>query len=345
MPPKHLLEHTLAIPNKGLSMTRNNVLKTPAVDPLNRPIETRSIPLTQRIPNQSLLPKSIPPRILQRAKNPRRPPGRRIDTRLRILFPSRQVEEQVGLDERLRRLVEKDQFLVRMRVDEFVLELLVKLASYFHFRLVLGSEDRGDRDVGDGFVGFGLLGSLFGQSFGCDDVCGGESGGPGGEEDVVFMREKAGGSYRQALTSAFFPELLSMNCLMAGMVPVMVLATASIPASRDPSRPAFWFVMSMALLFGFITAYPMNWWLVSRHMKHGMMTVRSPDESENGEADEGMQGNHPLSGHAGSGPQNIKPPMGGDMKSVSNGVLTGMTILSCMVFGLGLAIAHIFGGL
>ncbi|MBW4055613.1 MAG: DUF4396 domain-containing protein [Proteobacteria bacterium] len=162
---------------------------------------------------------------------------------------------------------------------------------------------------------------------------------------ALFMREKAGGSYRQALTSAFFPELLSMNCLMAGMVPVMVLATASIPASRDPSRPAFWFVMSMALLFGFITAYPMNWWLVSRHMKHGMMTVRSPDESENGEADEGMQGNHPLSGHAGSGPQNIKPPMGGDMKSVSNGVLTGMTILSCMVFGLGLAIAHIFGGL
>jgi Domain of unknown function (DUF4396) len=162
---------------------------------------------------------------------------------------------------------------------------------------------------------------------------------------ALFMREKAGGSYRQALSSAFFPELLSMNCLMAGMVPVMVLATAGIPAGRDPSGPAFWFIMSMALLVGFITAYPMNWWLVSRHMKHGMMTVRSPNEPVNGEADEGMQGNHPLSGHEGSGPRIIKPPMKGDMKSVSNGVLNGMTILSCVVFGVGLAIAHVFGGL
>src|SRR6476646_8195953 len=32
--------------------------------------------------------------------------------------------------------------------------------------------------------------------------------------------------------------------------------------------------MSMALLVGFIIAYPMNWWLVANHLKHGMMTVR-----------------------------------------------------------------------
>lgn len=32
--------------------------------------------------------------------------------------------------------------------------------------------------------------------------------------------------------------------------------------------------MSMRLLAGFIVAYPMNWWLVTYHLKHGMMTVR-----------------------------------------------------------------------
>jgi len=32
--------------------------------------------------------------------------------------------------------------------------------------------------------------------------------------------------------------------------------------------------MSMALLVGFVIAYPMNWWLVANHLKHGMMTVR-----------------------------------------------------------------------
>ena len=32
----------------------------------------------------------------------------------------------------------------------------------------------------------------------------------------LFMRGMAGGSYMRALSKAFFPELLSMNCLMAG---------------------------------------------------------------------------------------------------------------------------------
>jgi hypothetical protein len=32
--------------------------------------------------------------------------------------------------------------------------------------------------------------------------------------------------------------------------------------------------MSIGLLVGFMTAYPMNWWLVTYHLKHGMMTVR-----------------------------------------------------------------------
>jgi hypothetical protein len=30
--------------------------------------------------------------------------------------------------------------------------------------------------------------------------------------------------------------------------------------------------MSMGLLVGFVIAYPMNWWLVANHLKHGMMT-------------------------------------------------------------------------
>jgi hypothetical protein len=40
-------------------------------------------------------------------------------------------------------------------------------------------------------------------------------------------------------------------------------------------RPQFWFIMSMALIVGFVCAYPINWWLVANHLKHGMMTVRA----------------------------------------------------------------------
>ena len=46
-----------------------------------------------------------------------------------------------------------------------------------------------------------------------------------------------------------------------------------------PTRPEFWFSMSMALIVGFVCAYPINWWLVANHMKRGMLTVRPESES------------------------------------------------------------------
>jgi len=161
----------------------------------------------------------------------------------------------------------------------------------------------------------------------------------------LFMRGMAGVSYTRALSSTFFPELLSMNCLMAGMVPAMTLAMKSVPASHKPSEPAFWFIMSMALLVGFITAYPMNWWLVSRHMKHGMMTVRPSHEPVSSGSDEGMHDDLELSEQTGGVQRASKPPMDGDAKAVSNSVLTWMTMFSFAIFGFGLSVAVIFGGL
>jgi len=75
----------------------------------------------------------------------------------------------------------------------------------------------------------------------------------------LFMRGMVGGSYSRSLSSTFSPELLSMNLLMSGMVPVMSLAMRNIAGSHDPSMAAFWFRMSIALLAGFAIAYPMNW--------------------------------------------------------------------------------------
>ena len=91
---------------------------------------------------------------------------------------------------------------------------------------------------------------------------------------ALFMRDMAGGSYLRALSSTFISELLSMNLLMAGMVPTVMALKSRIAPAADPTTPYFWFVMSMGLLVGFIFAYPMNWWLVAYHLKHGMMTVR-----------------------------------------------------------------------
>jgi Domain of unknown function (DUF4396) len=90
------------------------------------------------------------------------------------------------------------------------------------------------------------------------------------------MREMAGGSYRRSLRLTFFPEFVSMNLLMAGMVLTMRLLRPLLPGAGDPSALPFWFVVSMALLSGFVLAYPVNWWLVARGLKHGMITVRAP---------------------------------------------------------------------
>jgi len=91
---------------------------------------------------------------------------------------------------------------------------------------------------------------------------------------ALFMREMAGGSYSRSLIGTFIPELLSMNLLMAGMVPTVMALRMLIASGTDPLTPAFWFVMSIGLLVGFVIAYPMNRWLVAYHLKHGMMTVR-----------------------------------------------------------------------
>lgn len=161
---------------------------------------------------------------------------------------------------------------------------------------------------------------------------------------AFFMQDEAGGSYARALSNTVLPELLSMNWLMAGMVPTMIMAKSYVPASSDPSRPAFWFVMSLALLVGFVTAYPMNWWLVSNHMKHGMMTVRATEQPAINRAHENRQAyssanrddehSQPRSEHA----------MHGDVEKVSRSKLVWMTVLSFVVFALGLAVAATFGG-
>ncbi|HEX7198490.1 MAG TPA: DUF4396 domain-containing protein, partial [Dongiaceae bacterium] len=90
---------------------------------------------------------------------------------------------------------------------------------------------------------------------------------------ALFMRDMVGGSYGKALAATFYAELVSMNGVMAGMVLVSMPWRASLGMS-PPSSAAFWFVMSIGLTLGFAVAYPINWWLVARGLKHGMMTIR-----------------------------------------------------------------------
>ena len=93
---------------------------------------------------------------------------------------------------------------------------------------------------------------------------------------ALFMKNMMGGSYLGALRSSFIPEWLSMNAMMAGMFPVMVtFMMGRDMRAMDPREPLYWSVMSLAIGVGFLTAYPANWWLVSKGLKHGLMSIES----------------------------------------------------------------------
>lgn len=142
------------------------------------------------------------------------------------------------------------------------------------------------------------------------------------------MREMAGGDYLRSLRQTFLPEFLSMNLLMAGMVVTKRFLMPFIDGSADPLAPGFWFVMSMALIVGFILAFPINWWLVANGLKHGMITVRPAGQSKP-LLRERLSAGKPESGHG----EHAGTP------GASIAAKAGMAILSIAVLIAGFALA------
>jgi hypothetical protein len=150
---------------------------------------------------------------------------------------------------------------------------------------------------------------------------------------ALFMRDMFG-SYARSLKGTFSSELLSMNSLMGGMLPVASIAFARVPASHDPSQPLFWFRMSLALMFGALIAFPMNWWLVAHHLKHGMMTVRPKGKAYDmaGMKDTpGMEQKMQMARASGSAIHSPSPPV------------WVMALVSFLVLAIGAAIALKYG--
>ncbi len=92
---------------------------------------------------------------------------------------------------------------------------------------------------------------------------------------ALFMRDMLGGSYLGAVKRTILPEWLSMNAVMAGMIPVMVILMTHNVSAMEPTSIRFWGTMSLASLVGLAAAYPVNWWLVATDLKHGMGTVHA----------------------------------------------------------------------
>lgn len=90
---------------------------------------------------------------------------------------------------------------------------------------------------------------------------------------ALMMIDMFRGDYFLAVRKTFFAETVSMNMVMVGMIPVMVILMYALPEGDNPYKLNFWFIMGMATIAGGLTAYPINNWLVKRNLKHGCMTI------------------------------------------------------------------------
>src|SRR5262249_16873442 len=130
--------------------------------------------------------------------------------------------------------------------------------------------------------------------------------------------------------------LLSMNFLMTGMLPTVMTLRGYEVSAGDPMTPNFWFVMSMGLLVGFVISYPINWWLVANHLKHGMMTVRPASaDADDRPAQAGM------SGMSHAGPDMSHMSMSMDAATAPWPPVPVMALLSLFALAAGVAIAFL----
>lgn len=156
---------------------------------------------------------------------------------------------------------------------------------------------------------------------------------------ALFARNMLGGSYVQAVRATFIPEWLSMNAVMAAMIPTMVILMSRDMASMHVNSPRFWGVMSLASLVAFVVAYPINLWLVGMRLKHGMGTERvlgnggHSVEAENSALAAPAQGRGPT---AGMTEMALAP-------KVTSAQIVAMTVLTTLALAAGIILATIWG--
>ncbi len=134
---------------------------------------------------------------------------------------------------------------------------------------------------------------------------------------ALMMRSMYDNDYIKAVRKTFFAETVSMNMVMVGMVPVMVILMHHWQYGDDPFHPLFWFIMGLATIAGGITAYPINAWLVKNKLKHGCMTLPEKGDSaplnheqmqHQHQSESGMEHSHHH--HSGSGMDHQDHQMG-----------------------------------
>ncbi len=72
------------------------------------------------------------------------------------------------------------------------------------------------------------------------------------------------------IRAAIKADTVSLIAFEFGMFAFMAVAREVIFPELKPSDPVYWFMMQIAMIVGFTTTYPANWWLIKKGLKEGM---------------------------------------------------------------------------
>ena len=85
---------------------------------------------------------------------------------------------------------------------------------------------------------------------------------------IVPMKNLAPG---KGIIEAIKADTLSLTAWQVGMYGWMAIATFLIFGhDLEKTSPVFWFMMQIAMFAGFVTSYPVNWWLLEQGIKEKM---------------------------------------------------------------------------
>lgn len=75
----------------------------------------------------------------------------------------------------------------------------------------------------------------------------------------------------EGIKAALRADTVSLVSFEIGMFAWMALSSqVFFRHNLEPTQPAYWFNMQIAMLVGFVTAYPANWWLMKKGLKEAM---------------------------------------------------------------------------
>ncbi len=87
---------------------------------------------------------------------------------------------------------------------------------------------------------------------------------------AIYPMNKEDG-IKSALKAAIKADTLSLIAFEIGMFGWMALVHFVIfTTPPEPTTSVYWFMMQIAMILGFLTSYPANWWLVKKGIKEAM---------------------------------------------------------------------------